>query len=146
MKRLLNYDPDQRISAEDAIKHSWIQKRAYEEIDPTITLKALQNLRNFTAEKKLQHATITYLVNQLAQKEDLVDLQKAFKALDKNSDGKLSRDELVEGYRKIYGELAELEVDKILAKVDANGSGEIDYSGNNSMKFHSIFRMGRSYH
>lgn len=41
MKRLLNYDPDQRISAEDAIKHSWIQKRAYEEIDPTITLKAL---------------------------------------------------------------------------------------------------------
>jgi calcium-dependent protein kinase len=60
----------------------------------------------------------------------LVDLQKAFKALDKNSDGKLSRDELVEGYRKIYGELAELEVDKILGKVDANGSGEIDYSGN----------------
>jgi calcium-dependent protein kinase len=24
MKRLLNYNPDQRISAEDAIKHSWI--------------------------------------------------------------------------------------------------------------------------
>ena len=74
MKRLMNYDPEQRISAEDAIKHSWIQKKAYEEIDPTITLKALQNLRNFTAEKKLQHATITYLVNQLAQKEDLIDL------------------------------------------------------------------------
>jgi calcium-dependent protein kinase len=40
----------------------------------------------------------------------------------------LSRDELVEGYRKIYGEMAEEEVDQILAKVDANGSGEIDYS------------------
>ena len=53
MKRLMNYDPEQRISAENAIKHSWIQKKAYEEIDPTITLKALQNLRNFTAEKKL---------------------------------------------------------------------------------------------
>jgi Ca2+-binding EF-hand superfamily protein len=26
--------------------------------------------------------------------------------------------------------LAEEEVDKILARVDANGSGEIDYSGN----------------
>lgn len=68
------------------------------------------------------------MVNQLAQKEDLNDLQKAFKALDKNSDGKLSRDELIEGYRKLYGELAESEVDKILARVDANGSGEIDYS------------------
>lgn len=40
----------------------------------------------------------------------------------------MSRDELVEGYRKIYGEMAEEEVDQILAKVDANGSGEIDYS------------------
>jgi calcium-dependent protein kinase len=76
----------------------------------------------------------------------LIDLQKAFKALDKNSDGKLSRDELVEGYRKIYGELAELEVDKILAKVDANGSGEIDYSGNKLIKINTTFRMGGSYH
>lgn len=59
-----------------------------------------------------------------------MDLQKAFKALDVNSDGKLSRDELIEGYKKIYGELAESEVDKILARVDTNGSGEIDYSGN----------------
>jgi calcium-dependent protein kinase len=58
----------------------------------------------------------------------LIELQKAFKALDKNSDGKLSRDELIEGYRKIYGELAESEVDKILARVDSNHSGEIDYS------------------
>ncbi len=58
----------------------------------------------------------------------MIELQKAFKALDKNSDGKLSRDELIEGYRKIYGELAESEVDKILARVDSNHSGEIDYS------------------
>lgn len=59
----------------------------------------------------------------------MAELQKAFKALDKNSDGKLSRDELVEGYRTIYGDMAEDEVDKILARVDADGSGEIDYSG-----------------
>jgi calcium-dependent protein kinase len=57
------------------------------------------------------------------------ELQRAFKALDKNSDGKLSREELIEGYRKIYGGMAEEEVDKILLKVDADGSGEIDYSG-----------------
>ena len=37
---------------------------------------------------------------------------------------------------RIYGELAEEEVDKILARVDANGSGEIDYSGNYFTNFH----------
>jgi len=35
---------------------------------------------------------------------------------------------LIEGYRLIHGDLAEEEVDKILKKVDADGSGEIDYS------------------
>ena len=128
MKRMLTYDPDRRVSAEDALKHQWITKKAHEDIDPDVTMNALKNLKDFNIEKKLQQATITYLVNQLAQKEDLIELQKAFKALDTNSDGKLSREELIEGYRKIYGELAESEVDKILARVDANGSGEIDYS------------------
>ena len=128
MKRMLTYDPDRRVSAEEAMRHAWITKKAHEDIDPEVTLNALKNLRNFNIEKKLQQATITYLVNQLAQKDDLIELQKAFKVLDTNCDGKLSRDELVDGYRKIYGELAESEVDKILARVDANGSGEIDYS------------------
>jgi Ca2+-binding EF-hand superfamily protein len=29
----------------------------------------------------------------------MTELQKAFKQIDKNNDGKLSRDELIEGYR-----------------------------------------------
>lgn len=131
LKKMMTYDPERRISAEEALRHVWITKKAHEEIDNEATMNALTNLKNFNIEKKLQQATITYLVSQLAQKEDLIELQKAFKALDKNSDGKLSRDELVDGYRQIFGDMAEEEVDKILARVDANGSGEIDYSGKN---------------
>lgn len=58
----------------------------------------------------------------------MAELSRAFKALDKNSDGKLSRDELIEGYRQIMGDLAEAEVDRIMQIADADGSGEIDYS------------------
>lgn len=57
-----------------------------------------------------------------------MELQKAFRGLDKNSDGKLSREELIEGYRDIMGDLAEAEVDRIMKIADADGSGEIDYS------------------
>ena len=35
--------------------------------------------------------------------------------------------------------MADGEVDQILARVDADGSGEIDYSGNNYSKFEFIF-------
>ena len=51
-----------------------------------------------------------------------------FKSIDKNSDGKLSRKELIEGYTQILGELAEDEVDRIMKIADTDGSGEIDYS------------------
>ncbi len=52
-------------------------------------------------------------------------------ALDKNADGKLSRDELVEGYSTIYGdrERAVREVEVIMEKVDVDHNGYIDYSG-----------------
>jgi len=53
LKRMLTYDPDRRISAEEALKHQWITKKAYEEIDNEVTLNALKNLKNFNIEKKL---------------------------------------------------------------------------------------------
>ena len=48
--------------------------------------------------------------------------------MDKNSDGKLSREELIEGYTTILGDLAEEEVDRIMKIADTDGSGEIDFS------------------
>jgi calcium-dependent protein kinase len=51
-----------------------------------------------------------------------------FLTLDVNNDGKLSREELINGFRKLYGEFAEEEVDSIMRVADSDGSGEIDYS------------------
>jgi len=44
----------------------------------------------------------------------------------------LSKEELINGYSQLYGsvERAILEVESILAQVDLNKNGTIDYSGN----------------
>ena len=59
-------------------------------------------------------------------------MYKSFKAIDKNSDGKISKEELIEGYKKIYKHMSEEDVvreaEKLFAIADADGSGEIDYS------------------
>ena len=55
-------------------------------------------------------------------------MYRAFKALDTNGNGKLSRDELIEGYRETLGDLAKDEVDRLMKMCDSDGSGEIDYS------------------
>ena len=48
--------------------------------------------------------------------------------MDKNNNGSLSRDELIEAYKVLKGyTFNEEEIDQLIKKVDSNGSGEIDY-------------------
>ena len=62
-------------------------------------------------------------MGQLASNEDMKDLQKAFKVLDTNNDGMLSRKEISVGFKKIYGNGAEMEVNKVFEAIDIDGSG-----------------------
>ena len=49
--------------------------------------------------------------------------------MDLNGDGKLSKDEIKQGYREYFGKpLSDEEVDDLFTKVDTDGSGAIDYS------------------
>lgn len=74
---------------------------------------------------------MSYLANQLSSKEDKARLTEIFKSFDKNNDGVLSREELINGYSQLYGsvERATLEVEMILTNVDINKNGTVDYSG-----------------
>ena len=42
---------------------------------------------------------MTFIVCNLSTKKEQEELYKSFKALDKNGDGKISKEELFEGYR-----------------------------------------------
>ena len=126
--KLLEYDPKQRISAEDALKDPWIKLHDQSELDHEITMQALVSLCKFNTQQKLQEAVITFIVGQLASKEDMIDLQRAFKVLDTDGDGMISRAELTVGLQKIYNEGAAEQVEKVFSKVDIDGSGFIDYS------------------
>ena len=62
------------------------------------------------------------------EKQKLLDI---FKAFDKNGDGILEMDELIEGYIEYFNgdvELAQKEVQEMMDKLDFNGNGSIDYS------------------
>jgi calcium-dependent protein kinase len=58
-----------------------------------------------------------------------MEIDKVFRAMDINGDGKLSKSEIKSGYKEFFGRnLSDEEVDEMFAKVDTDGSGEIDYS------------------
>ena len=75
---------------------------------------------------------MTYIVCQLTTKEEQAELYKSFKAFDRNSDGKITLDELIEGYKEIYKHKPEDEIvaeaTRVFKLADADGSGELDYS------------------
>lgn len=72
-----------------------------------------------------------YIVSQLMTKKEKDELGKIFFSLDKNGDGALTREELLEGYEKLYKnkERAMAEVNDLMANADVDQNGIIDYSG-----------------
>lgn len=90
---------------------------------------ALSNLKSFRADQKLKQATFAFIASQLLTKTEKENLAKIFKALDKNGDGKLSKEEIVEGYDLFFGKNADIQdIEKMFDSVDLDGSGYIDYS------------------
>ena len=76
---------------------------------------------------------MTYIVSQLST-SDQSDLIQAFKRFDKNGNGTISKDELLDGYKELYAhrnltlQQLHFEVDNIWMKIDMDGSGAIDYT------------------
>jgi calcium-dependent protein kinase len=131
IKLMMELDPKKRITAQQALENIWIKNQAPNSFTVNVArTKVLDNLKNFRADQKLLEATIAFIVNQLTTKEEISELRNIFLELDQNNDGRLSYEEIVLGYKRIYGSLnPEEDAKAIFEKVDADENGYIGYEG-----------------
>lgn len=130
ISRMLDYNPKNRITAREALMDEWITQNTIQSPgSENVPLQSLDGLKSFRAEQKLQHAVLTFIASQLLQNEDSKQMAEAFRNLDRNGDGKISSEELLDVYSGFMGlEAATEEVTNIMRQVDVNNSGFIDYT------------------
>ena len=153
IRALLTYNPEERPSAAEALTHPWITELATLQVDEALAMSALDNLGKFNSDVTLKQATYSFIASQLMSKQERDNLSKVFKAFDKNGDGKLSMEEVKEGYLEHYGRImSDQEVEQMFKAVDTDNSGFIDYTEfvvaatsqsnlTSQEKLHAAFRM-----
>ncbi|CAK91783.1 unnamed protein product (macronuclear) [Paramecium tetraurelia] len=128
IRRMLLYNPTNRISAADALNHEWIKNNKAKGQINNLTLSKLQD---FDSKNKLKYAIFQFITVQVVTNQEKNDLLKIFQEIDKNGDGTVSKDELYQAYLKIHKGnklAAETVVEELFPQLDANGSGIVDFS------------------
>ena len=108
LSKMLKYDPKVRVSAEEALNHPWFKSHEMT-AKQKINTNLITNMKKFRADRKLEQATVSFIVTQLISREERNELLSQFQAWDKNGDGVLSREEIFEGYKQSMGEFKALE-------------------------------------
>ena len=131
VKKLLKKDYKSRLSAVDALAHPWIQNIDNQKIN-FIAIETLNeivtNLYKYSAVQILQQASIAFIVHNLISREMTKELRKCFILFDANGDGRLDKDELINGLKMAETkEDLEKEVDRVMKIIDVDGNGFIEY-------------------
>lgn len=127
LKKMLDIHPNSRITAKEALEHEWIQ--SFKQTNTADLGDSIKCLEGFLSSTKIKDAVHLFLASQVINHDECRVLTEHFRMLDKNSDGKISKEELIEKYSETLDkDEAVRRAEYILSQVDINGNGEIDYT------------------
>ena len=128
IKRMINRNIKNRLSAREVLNHHWIRSHAkFEVSDKNLLKSTLRNLSYFSSSSKFQRTVLCFIVNQIMTNEKIYHLEEIFLALDTDGDGILSKNELNSVMNMFSGESSN-SIEKILTKIDEDRNGYISYS------------------
>ena len=134
--------PSKRLKANQVLEHPWMKSEIKQEV---ANLKLNWNtLKQFQNHQKLKKVALTYIASQLSDNE-ISELGKLFKSLDKNGDGVLTVEEIKAGiYFKYLKKTSPItffikgvadkgtgvikDIEQVLSSIDTDGSGTINYT------------------
>ena len=123
-----------RPSIKSLFDHPWIlqQPDLISKINPFVQLKIQNNLIQYNTCSEFQKIVLSLISGLNIDQTELRNLKKEFMRLDKDKNGTLTKDELIEmtnnklieSHEKIY---AKIDWDDIIVECDKNNDGVIDF-------------------
>jgi len=132
IKRMLDMNINDRISAQKTLQHKWFKKFKMRERFTNVGMEKLkqsiENIKKCKTENKLQEAALAFLVHNSLHLPEVKDIVKIFKNIDLNGDGRINKEELNLALGRIYGVPdTENDVNEIFENIDNDNNGYIEY-------------------
>mmetsp|Transcript_46470 Transcript_46470/g.85141 ORF Transcript_46470/g.85141 Transcript_46470/m.85141 type:complete len:713 (-) Transcript_46470:33-2171(-) len=128
IKRLLTYDPQQRYTAEQTMRHTWIKDVAPAAHERPLQLQELGKMKAYGRENKLKKRAMQVVAREL-QTDQIQQLQDTFCSLDKDGDGSVTFAELRYGIEQLGLSGSQLEMlQELMEAIDDDHDGVIHYT------------------
>jgi calcium-dependent protein kinase len=131
LKKIFTKKINKRLSAKECLDHPWFMDNSSKlklNCTKTVITSALKKFISFNAKEKLQQATMAYIVHFVYCNKEINELKTVFKQLDTNADGKLTLNELKNGFEIYFGKiLSNVELKQLMEDVDGDADGFISY-------------------
>ena len=134
VRKMLVYNPKMRINAAKALNDPWFKIIKDDHgVDNNEIIDCLSTLKKFHVNSTMERAVLSFIASHIINKNEEEKLRNIFKMLDKNNNGTLSVQEITEGYKLLHKgneNLAKVQAELIVGRIDSNKNSEIDYNGN----------------
>lgn len=123
MTKLLKSDPAERLTANEALRHPWLNGEAASE--KAVLGGVVKSIHEFTSSCKLKKVILSSFASKITE-EDAKVLQQAFREADEDKSGSLTLSEFKKAMVKC-GFDAKMDVESLMKTMDADGDGTISY-------------------
>ncbi|MQM15620.1 hypothetical protein Taro_048568 [Colocasia esculenta] len=126
VKKLLVKDPRARLTAAQALSHTWVREGGSAPEIP-LDISVLNNMRQFVKYSRFKQFALRALASTL-DSEELKDLRDQFDAIDVDKNGSISLEEMRHALAKdVPWRVKEPRVLEILQAIDSNTDGLVDF-------------------
>ncbi|XWS73559.1 hypothetical protein CRYUN_Cryun02cG0139800 [Craigia yunnanensis] len=125
VKKMLNPDPKQRLTAQEVLEHPWIQNaKKAPNVPLGETVKA--RLKQFSVMNKLKKRALRVIAEHLSV-EEVAGIKEAFEVMDTGKRGKINLEELRMGLQKLGQQIPDADLQILVEAADADGDGTLNY-------------------